>query len=74
MADQIDIAQDITDVYLDNARRRAIGKSGPEFDARFDGAHCVECEDDIPPARLELGKVRCVECQAAREPKPAYKR
>ena len=28
---------------------------------------CVDCDDDIPPARLELGKVRCVICQGKLE-------
>lgn len=28
---------------------------------------CVDCDDDIPPARLALGKVRCVVCQGKLE-------
>ena len=35
----------------------------PESHPDFDGAHCVECEKPLPPARLALGRVRCVACQ-----------
>lgn len=40
-------------------------KAHPEFD----GKHCIEseCGDVIPAGRLALGKVRCVDCQAAKE-------
>lgn len=40
-----------------------------ESDPGFDGANCVEvdCGEAIPAARLALGKIRCVACQAARE-------
>ncbi|MFN9030129.1 MAG: TraR/DksA C4-type zinc finger protein [Betaproteobacteria bacterium] len=33
----------------------------------FDGKHCVDCEIEIPEARLAMGKVRCVDCQSLRE-------
>ena len=42
---------------------RAINLNKPEVHPDFDGTHCVECWDDIPPPRLALKKVRCVECQ-----------
>lgn len=29
----------------------------------FDNVHCIECEDEIPKIRLDLGKFRCVYCQ-----------
>lgn len=28
---------------------------------------CVDCDDDIPPARLALGRVRCITCQSKKE-------
>lgn len=42
-----------------------------ESDPDFDGLHCieVECGDEIPLARLQLGKIRCVPCQTRREKK-----
>jgi RNA polymerase-binding transcription factor DksA len=33
----------------------------------FDGKHCVDCEIEIPAARLALHKVRCVDCQTLLE-------
>jgi RNA polymerase-binding transcription factor DksA len=41
----------------------------PQTHPDFDGVHCVEadCGEPIPPARLALGKIRCVDCQTRRE-------
>lgn len=35
----------------------------PQSHPDFDGSHCVSCEDDIPEARLAMGKVYCTICQ-----------
>ena len=45
------------------ARKRAATETHPDFD----GKHCVACDALIPKSRLDLGKVRCVECQTLRE-------
>lgn len=63
MADPADIAAETIETCLADAERRARGKSGPEHDSRFDGGHCVDCEIDIPLVRLNMGRVRCVDCQ-----------
>ena len=42
-------------------RARELGRAETHPD--FDGAHCVECGDDMPQARLTLRRVRCVHCQ-----------
>lgn len=69
MADIADRADIGIEAALEEARRRATGRSGPERDPRFDGVHCVEedCEAVIPAARRALGRVRCVDCQAELE-------
>lgn len=69
MADHADIAADTIDACQADAERRARGKSGPEYDSRFDGLHCVEedCGVEIPAGRLNAGKVRCIDCQTALE-------
>ncbi len=41
--------------------------SAPESHPDFDGKHCVSCDVLIPKARLELKKVRCVDCQSLLE-------
>lgn len=46
----------------------------PETHPDFDGVHCVDCEDDIHPLRLAMGKVRCVLCQSAKEKVNAHTR
>lgn len=69
MADIADIAADTIEVCTAEAERRARGKSAPESHPDFDGQHCVEedCGVEIPAARLALGKVRCIDCQALLE-------
>lgn len=69
MADAADIAASTIETCTAEAERRARGKSGPESDPRFDGKHCVEadCGLEIPAARLNVGKVRCVDCQTLLE-------
>lgn len=39
----------------------------PETHPDFDGVHCIECDDEIPLLRLNMGKIYCVHCQEARE-------
>jgi len=69
MADHADIAGETLEVCLADAERRARGKSAPERDPRFDGAHCVEedCGVELPRERLNAGRVRCFDCQRLRE-------
>lgn len=65
--DHADIAGETIETCQADAERRARGKSAPETHPDFDGAHCVDCEEEIPPGRLALKKVRCVECQSLLE-------
>lgn len=55
--------EQFTDAAIEAVREKAQPESHPDFD----GAHCVECEALLPPARLALGRVRCVTCQAQLE-------
>lgn len=69
MADAADVAGETVEYCTEDAMRRARGKSAPEQHPDFDGENCVEddCGIAIPPARLALGKVRCVDCQSRLE-------
>lgn len=51
----------------DAVRRAMAAAKVPLPPASFDGEHCVECEDDLPAKRLEMGYFRCVPCQTLRE-------
>ena len=75
MADPADIAGKTIEVCEADALARQLGKSGPQFDARFDGAHCVErdCGVALPRERLNMGRVRCVDCQALAERRRALR-
>jgi len=35
----------------------------PETHPDFDGSHCVDCGQAIPKLRLQMERVRCVDCQ-----------
>ncbi len=69
MADPCDIAGETIEACQAEAERRARGKSAPETHPDFDGVHCLDCDDEIPAARLKLGKIRCVPCQSLLEPR-----
>lgn len=61
--DECDQAAAVTEALLDAALRRQRAASAPETHPDFDGEHCIDCEAEIPRARLALQKVRCVDCQ-----------
>lgn len=61
----LDVAAALELQQRENAIAKARGK--PESDPAFDGQHCIACDDQIPVARLALGKIRCVACQETRE-------
>ena len=63
MPDLADNADAVNELWTADAERRARGKSAPEYDPSFDGLNCVDCCEEIPSARLAMGRVRCVECQ-----------
>lgn len=55
-----------------NMKARELNK--PESHPDFDGKHCVDCDDEIPAARLSLRRVRCVHCQQFLEEESARQR
>lgn len=63
--DVLDQAAVVTDFLTTHAVEAARERARPEHHPRFDGTHCVEddCGIEIPKVRLDLGKVRCVDCQ-----------
>ena len=36
-----------------------LDKENPDFD----GVHCVDCEVELHMVRIQMGRVRCVDCQ-----------
>lgn len=69
--DILDVASELTTRMNDSYVAEARKKSAPEQVKRPDGTwpttECEDCGVTIPPARLDLGKVRCVDCQGHRE-------
>lgn len=76
MADVVDDAGEYNQIYQDAAFKTAgfsfeEGKPSPVLAPQthpdFDGAHCVDCETEIPAKRLAWGRVRCTDCEAILE-------
>lgn len=42
-------------------------RNAPQTHPDFDGEHCVDCDEAIPPERLAAGRVRCTRCQSIQE-------
>ena len=63
MADIIDDANELVEQQQAAAFKRHAEKQHDPAAARFDGTHCVDCEEEVYPAkRLELGYIRCIDC------------
>lgn len=60
-SDSLDHASEVEEVFREKAIA-AMRKKIP-VPSEFDGSHCVDCEIQIPPERLALGKFTCVPCQ-----------
>lgn len=62
MSDEIDRAQDIQQSINDDAIARQLRKSKvtpTDF--------CIDCDDEIPQVRKNIGACRCIECQTLYE-------
>ena len=72
--DEAEIAQHLQLQEQAAISRKAREMNRPEFHPDFDGETCVECGEDIPPERLRLRRVRCVDCQSFLEEEAARRR
>lgn len=67
--DEAEIASALEIGFIAHALELHKAKVAPEKHPDFDGQHCVDCEDEIPELRLNMGRVRCVHCQEFLEKK-----
>lgn len=67
--DEVDIASALEMGFIAKALEAHKSKVAPETHPDFDGESCIDCGDDIPQVRLNMGKIRCVYCQEALEKK-----
>lgn len=65
--DLCDQAYNAEAVRLKHDLERVRVQALPETHPDFDGTHCLDCGDQLPAARLLLGRIRCVVCQEAVE-------
>ena len=65
--DEADIASALEMGFIAKALAEHKNKVAPESHPDFDGEHCIDCDADIPVIRLNMGKIRCVDCQSELE-------
>lgn len=65
--DEADIASALEMGFIAKALADHKNKVAPESHPDFDGEHCIDCDADIPVVRLNMGKIRCVDCQSELE-------
>jgi RNA polymerase-binding transcription factor DksA len=63
MADHADIAGETIEACQKDALLRQAAKLAPQFDSRFNGKDCIDCDDELPAERLAMQRVRCAPCQ-----------
>lgn len=61
--DEGDLASAYERGFIQEALNRHKEKLAPETHPDFDGETCIGCGVDIPVLRLNMGKIRCVDCQ-----------
>jgi RNA polymerase-binding transcription factor DksA len=66
-ADPIDEAAALAASLAESGIAAARRANAPESHPDFDGESCIECGETVPKARLNLGKIRCIDCQSAKE-------
>lgn len=67
MADEIDLANDL----IDSEVSRALSKIRQSTSQSVGTKQCIECGDEMPEARRNLGFKFCVPCAAERERREA---
>jgi RNA polymerase-binding transcription factor DksA len=71
LPDPLDVASEQemlrTAAALADQRAKAAPEQVPNDDGSWPTEDCVDCGEPIGEARLELGKVRCILCQEAKE-------
>lgn len=65
--DEADIASALEMGFIAKALADHKTKVAPESHPDFDGEHCIDCDAEIPEVRLNMGRIRCVECQSELE-------
>lgn len=60
----IEVAQRYESNHISRQVERATKLCAPQTSPNFDGLHCIMCDEEIPKKRLDMGRIRCVDCQS----------
>lgn len=65
--DEAELASALESSMLSKALKDHKQKMAPQKHPNFDGLHCLDCEEDMHPDRLKMGRIRCTDCQEHHE-------
>ena len=69
--DPLDAANHFADMHNRRSEAAVRAKAAPEQVPNPDGSWptmtCIDCDEDLNPARLLMGRVRCIACQTCKE-------
>jgi RNA polymerase-binding transcription factor DksA len=68
------LSQRLNDAYVKDAMRKAAPEQVQRADGSWPQPECIDCDIEIPQARLQLGRIRCVDCQQALESSKRFHR
>lgn len=65
----LEMAEELTASEVNNGVASVRSRLAPQTHPDFDGKHCVDemCGEEIPKARLDMGRIRCTECESRLE-------
>lgn len=63
----MELAESMASAERDRAIRESQRNLMPQQHPDFDGENCLRCGDPIPPKRLEMGRIRCTDCEGLLE-------
>lgn len=70
-ADDLDraaqLSYKINEAYIESVRQRNKPEQTKDADGTWPHPDCVECDEPLPPLRLQMGRLRCVFCQTRLE-------
>ena len=69
--DELDRAAELTERHTQSCVAAVVAQLKPQQTQNPDGTwpvtECITCGNDIPPERLEMGRIRCTICQSKEE-------
>lgn len=66
-ADELEMASHLQDQLNTQGRKVVAAALAPQTHPDFNGKDCLDCEVELPPVRIAMGRIRCTVCQIAQD-------